>query len=153
MRALVFALAVLFATPALAVLPDEVLEDPVLEARARALSAELRCPVCRNESIDASNADLSRELRLLVRERLVAGDTDAEVMSYLVDRYGEYILLDPSRGGTNLLLWGAPLGLLLIGGAVAGVAVTRRQSAPEALSPEEEAQLTDLMEEEEDKRS
>ena len=134
-------------TPAFAVLPDEVLDDAALEARARDLSKGLRCLVCRNESIDESNAELARDLRLLVRERLVAGDTDAEVIDYVVARYGEYVLLNPPASGSNLLLWGAPLALLLLGGGVAGVYVTRQRQAvaPAGLSEQEEARLKDLM--------
>ena len=147
MRVLLLVVALLLAGPALAVLPDEVLDDPELEARARAISAELRCPVCRNESIDESTADISRELRLLVRERLVAGDSDAEVVAHIVDRYGEYVLFDPATGGTNLILWGAPLVLLILGGALATVAVTRRHVTAEGLTAEEEARLTRLMRE------
>ncbi|SFI39135.1 cytochrome c-type biogenesis protein [Jannaschia pohangensis] len=141
----VLALIVGLAGPALAVLPDEVLEDVALEARARDLSKELRCPVCRNESIDESHADLAREIRLVLRERLVAGDSDAQILDYMVARYGEYVLLDPRGGGTNLILWGAPLGLLLLGGIFAAVAIGARREAPDALSPEEEARLASLM--------
>lgn len=116
--ALILSLA---ASPLLAVQPDEVLEDPVLEERARALSTGLRCLVCRNESIDESNADLARDLRLLVRERLVAGDTDEQAIAFIVDRYGEYVLLKPTAQGSNLVLWLAGPIMLLI---AAGVALT-----------------------------
>ena len=111
MRALLaLLLTLLLAAPALAVLPDEVLADPALEARARTISALLRCLVCQNESIDESNADLARELRLIVRERLVAGDTDDQVIQYLVDRYGEFVLLKPVFAPHTLILWpAAPL--------------------------------------------
>lgn len=149
MRGLIAGLCLaVFASPVLAVLPDEVLDDPVLEARARAMSKELRCLVCRNESIDESNADLARDLRLLVRERLVAGDSDAEVIAYLVDRYGEYVLLNPPVTGSNLLLWGAPLALLLLGSgiAVSHVARQRRAPVPSGLSSEEEARLRAVLE-------
>ena len=95
MRLIVFLLALVVAASAYAVQPDEMLADPRLEARARAISKEVRCLVCRNESIDDSNATLARDLRLLVRERLVAGDSDAEVLDYLVERYGEFVLLKP----------------------------------------------------------
>ncbi|PKP63834.1 MAG: cytochrome C biogenesis protein CcdA, partial [Alphaproteobacteria bacterium HGW-Alphaproteobacteria-8] len=113
MRGLLMALALLIAAPVLAVQPDEVLDDPVLEARARALSADLRCLVCRNESIDDSHADLAKTLRLLVRERLVAGDTDAQAKQYLVDRYGEYVLLNPRFSLANALIWFSGPALLL----------------------------------------
>ena len=105
----------LWAAPLLAVEPDEVLSDPALEARARDLSQGLRCLVCRNESIDESNASLARDLRLLLRERLVAGDSDQEAVDFIVARYGEYVLLKPSNTGANRLLWAAgPLMLLLV---------------------------------------
>ncbi|MGB3406917.1 MAG: cytochrome c-type biogenesis protein [Jannaschia sp.] len=148
MKAVVLAVCVLcLAMPAKAVQPDEVLSDPVLETRARELSKGLRCLVCRNESIDESNADLARDLRLLVRERLVMGDSDADVVSYLVDRYGEYVLLNPPASGSTLLLWGAPLALLLLGGGVAVAHVSRQRSAMSAdgLNDEEEARLRDLL--------
>ncbi len=107
----------LLAAPVLAVQPDEVLDDPALEERARDLSTGLRCLVCRNESIDESNADLARDLRLLLRERLVAGDTDEEAIAFIVDRYGEYVLLKPQVTGSNLLLWLAgPIMLLIAAG-------------------------------------
>ncbi|MEM9795782.1 MAG: cytochrome c-type biogenesis protein [Pseudomonadota bacterium] len=144
MRALL--LCLLLATPALAVQPDEVLDDPVLEERARDLSKGLRCLVCRNESIDESNATLARDLRLLVRERLVAGDSDDEVIDYVVDRYGEYVLLNPPASGSTLILWGTPLALLLLGGGIAVAHVTRqRKATPEGLNAEEEARLKDLL--------
>jgi len=134
-----------FAVPAFAVQPDEVLPDAGLEARARALSANLRCLVCRNESIDDSHADLARDLRLLVRERLVAGDSDAEVMSYIVARYGEYVLLNPTTGGANLILWLAGPAMLLAG---LGLAVgTMRRRRPEAvpLSKTDQARVEEIL--------
>ena len=133
--------------PVGAVQPDEVLADPALEARARALSKGLRCLVCRNENIDESDAGIARDLRLLVRERLEAGDDDAAVIDYVVARYGEYVLLNPTGTGANLILWGTPLALLLIGGAVAATHVVRQRAAPApGLTPEEEARLARLME-------
>ena len=104
-------------TAALAVRPDEVLDDPGLEARARAISAELRCMVCQNQSIDDSDADLARDLRILVRDRLKAGDSDRQVMDYVVSRYGEFVLLRPSFSARNFLLWAMPVIVLVIGGA------------------------------------
>ena len=137
----------LLAAPVWAVEPDEVLEDPALEARARQLSTGLRCVVCRNESIDESQAELARDLRLLVRARLVEGDSDEEAIAYLVDRYGEYVLLAPTRDGSNLLLWGAPLALLLLGGGIAGAHVARQRKAEAvpALDAAEEARLRELL--------
>ncbi|WP_420584047.1 cytochrome c-type biogenesis protein [Ruegeria sp.] len=117
MKRLVLILA-LIASPLFAVQPDEVLDDPVLEQRARDLSTGLRCLVCRNESIDESNAELARDLRLLLRERLVAGDTDEEAIAFIVDRYGEYVLLKPTTSGSNLMLWLAGPIMLLIAAAI-----------------------------------
>jgi cytochrome c-type biogenesis protein CcmH len=130
-----------------AVQPDEVLPDPALEERARGISAGLRCLVCRNESIDESNAGLARDLRLLVRERLVAGDSDAEVVAFVVDRYGEYVLLRPTLGGANLLLWLAGPAMLLIAGGIAAAYLRRRARAvaPAGLSPDEEERLRELL--------
>ena len=118
----------LLAGPVFAVQPDEVLSDPALEARARLISKGLRCLVCRNESIDESNAPLARDLRLVVRERIVAGDTDAQVLDFIVARYGEFALLRPRASGANWLLWAAgPLMLLLAGGV--GVAYLRGRAS------------------------
>ncbi|ORE89856.1 cytochrome c-type biogenesis protein CcmH [Aurantimonas sp. 22II-16-19i] len=133
----------LLVAPAFAVNPDEVLADPALEARARKLSEGLRCLVCQNESIDDSNADLAKDLRLLVRARLEAGDTDTEVIDYLVSRYGEFVLLRPRLDWLNLALWATPL-VVLFGGAVLAVATVagrrrRRQAPPELSAAEEEA--------------
>jgi cytochrome c-type biogenesis protein CcmH len=125
-RAGLLALALLAAAPAGAVQPDEVLPDPALEARARELSKGLRCLVCRNESIDESHADLARDLRLLLRERLVAGDSDDEAMTFIVDRYGEYVLLTPTTGGSNLILWIAGPAMLWAGGLIAALYLRRR---------------------------
>lgn len=137
------AMALLTIAPANAVLPDEVLDDPALEQRARDLSAELRCVVCQNQSIDDSDAELARELRILVRERIVAGDSDGEILDYLVARYGDFVLLKPRFNSSTALLWAAPA-IVLIGGGVLAVAVLRRRStAPGAasLTSEEEARL------------
>ena len=147
-RALVLAVALL-AGPALAVQPDEVLDDPALEARARMLSEGLRCLVCRNESIDESHAPLARDMRLLLRERLVAGDTDAEAVGYLVDRYGEYVLLRPTTTGANLILWIAGPAMFLAGGAIAGLYLRRRATAAPAadgaLSEAEKTRLAQIL--------
>ncbi len=150
MRWLALCLALCFALPAGAVQPDEILDDPVLEERARDLSEGLRCLVCRNENIDELNADLARDLRIAVRERLVAGDTDAEVIDYLVDRYGEYVLLRPRADGANLILWLAGPAMLVAGVAVATVALGRRRGVARrdaALSAEERARLEALLKE------
>jgi cytochrome c-type biogenesis protein CcmH len=145
--ALVPAGLALTAPPVLAVQPDEVLADPALEARARAISRDLRCPVCQGEAIDDSNAPISRDLRLLVRERLVAGDNDTEVVDYIVARYGEFVLFNPRASGSGLILWLAGPAMLLAGGALA-FAVTRRRAKPEAdLSEDERARLAELMKE------
>ena len=138
------------AAPAFAVQPDEMLDDPALEARARELSQGLRCLVCRNENIDESNADLARDLRLAVRERLVAGDSDEEVIDYLVSRYGEYVLLTPRANGVNLILWLSGPVLLLLGGGIAWTYLRRRERGsqpPGELSPDERDRLRRLLEE------
>ena len=134
---------------ALAVQPDEILDDPALEARARALSKDLRCLVCRNESIDESNAELARDLRILVRERLVEGDSDKEVIDFVVARYGEYVLLSPKATGSTLILYLAGPAMLLAAFAIALGYVRRRRpaSVSEDLSDEEQARLKELMDE------
>ncbi len=141
--------ALLFVTGAAAVNPDERLDDPVLEDRARDISAELRCLVCQNESIDASNADLAKDLRLLVRERLEAGDTDAQVIDYVVDRYGEFVLLRPRFSSTNLLLWLGPAILFALAAFGAWRFVRAQRHAapvePAPLSDTERRALDDLM--------
>lgn len=144
MRRLLLAAAFLLAAfPAFAVNPDEVLSDPALEARARALSAQLRCMVCQNQSIDDSNAELARDLRLLVRERLTNGDSDEAVMNYVVSRYGEFVLLNPRLRGETLLLWGAPIVLFLAGAAAMVLFVHKRGGKPTGtpLSDAEKAEL------------
>ena len=146
--ATVFLMMVL-ALPVFAVQPDEILTDPAMEARARDISADLRCLVCQNQSIDDSDAPLARDLRVLVRERLLAGDTNDETVAYIVDRYGDYVLLKPPFNAETLLLWAAPLGALIIGGAIVTVFMRRRSSEPvavaQALTSEEQARLKDLM--------
>ncbi|HCP81532.1 MAG TPA: cytochrome C biogenesis protein CcdA [Octadecabacter sp.] len=146
MRWLAFVLCML-AAPLAAVQPDEVLDDATLELRARDLSVGLRCPVCRNESIDESNAGISRDLRILLRERLVAGDTDEQAVQYLVDRYGEYILLSPRVEGANFALWLAAPIMLLLAGGVAAVTIRGRSRAvgPDELSAEEKARVDKIM--------
>ena len=119
-----------------AVEPDEILPDPVLEARARAISAGLRCMVCQNESIDDSEADLAKDLRILVRERLKAGDSDDQIRAYLVQRYGDFILLKPPFEWATLLLWLGPA-LVLVLGAGASYVAARRKAADSAAAPAE----------------
>lgn len=134
------------ASPAWAVEPSEILDDPILEARARTLSEGLRCPICRNESIDESNASLSKDLRIILRERLVAGDTDAEAVDYMVQRYGEYILLNPQANGVNWLLWGAGPLMFLAALGIAGTAIRKRgQATQEVLSDDEQARLKEIL--------
>ena len=132
-----------------AVTPDERLDDPVLEARARALSAELRCMVCQNQSIDDSDAPLAHDLRVLLRERIVAGDSDKEVLDFLVARYGEFVLLTPRFSVRTALLWAAPVLLLLAGGVAAFSAMRRRKTVagpPVAtLTAEEQAALDRIL--------
>lgn len=145
MKRLLLILALL-AGPVWAVQPDEVLDDPALEQRARDLSQGLRCLVCRNENIDDSNAELARDLRLLVRERLVAGDSDDEVMAFVTDRYGEYVLLNPTTGGSNWILWGAGPVMLLLGLGIGASYLRRRSRATEEdLSDEEERRLKEIL--------
>jgi len=151
MRVLILLLALMISVPAQAVQPDEMLADPVLEARAREISKELRCLVCQNESIDDSNADLAHDLRLLVRERLAAGDTDAEAVDYIVERYGEFVLLKPRFSVANALLWLAGPLAFLAGLAVIVANIRRRKpraairEAP--LTPEEQAALEHILDE------
>lgn len=135
----------LLAAPLWAVEPAEMLDDPALEERARELSQGLRCPVCRNESIDASNAALAKELRIVLRERLVAGDTDQEAVDYLVARYGEYVLLRPDTRGANMILWLAAPVLLLIALAIGWSTIRAKRAPPPALSAEEEAELQKIL--------
>jgi cytochrome c-type biogenesis protein CcmH len=140
-----------FAGPAAAVNPDEVLDDPALEARARELSLDLRCLVCQNQSIDDSNAELARDLRLLVRERLVAGDSNEEVINYVVSRYGEFVLLTPRFSVKTVLLWGAPVVILLIGAGVMLINARGRDkmvasAGGSGLSQAEQAELAKVLE-------
>ncbi|MDX8538895.1 cytochrome c-type biogenesis protein CcmH [Mesorhizobium abyssinicae] len=146
LASLALLLGLLFAGSAFAVKPDEVLADPALEARARALSEGLRCMVCQNQSIDESDADLARDLRILVRQRLVAGDSDQQVMDYIVSRYGEFVLLKPRFSLRNALLWGTPVVLLLAGGLFILLSARSRRSAPaNTLTAEEQAALDKML--------
>ncbi|MEA2880023.1 MAG: cytochrome c-type biosis protein CcmH [Hyphomicrobiales bacterium] len=143
----------LLGAPALAVQPDEILKDAALESRARALSQELRCMVCQNQSIDDSDAPLAKDLRVLVRERLSAGDSDNQVIDFLVARYGEFVLLKPRVTAHTLLLWLAPFAALVIGGWGVVAFVRRRdnesQTAPvqEQLTPAEQSRVAELLKE------
>jgi cytochrome c-type biogenesis protein CcmH len=143
-------LALLVSSPLHAVQPDEVLTDPALEARARSLSKELRCMVCQNQSIDDSDAPLARDLRILVRERLKAGDSNAQVMEFLVARYGEFVLLRPRLSWRTALLWGLPPAVLVLGILTLAVVLRRRAGTRAAgegpnLTLEEEARLIDVL--------
>ena len=141
----------LLATPVLAVEPDEVLSDPGLEARARSISQDLRCLVCRNESIDESDAEVAKDLRLLVRERILEGDADDEVLAFIVHRYGEYVLLNPRANGANIVLWAAgPVMLLIALGLGFGYVRRRSQAAApsfRALSEDEKRRLDEVLKE------
>lgn len=144
LRALSLGLA-LWAGPAAAVQPDEVLPDPVLEARARELSRELRCMVCQNQTIDESDAPLARDLRLLVRERLQAGDSNGQVLDFLVRRYGEFVLLKPRWAWHTAALWLAPLGVLAAGTLALAFASRRGRRAESArLGEDEERRLREI---------
>jgi cytochrome c-type biogenesis protein CcmH len=149
LHAFALLIALIASSAAWAVEPNEMLADPVLEARARTISKELRCMVCQNESIDDSQAPLAHDLRVLVRERLKAGDSDAQVMSFLVSRYGEFVLLKPPLSWHTLALWGTPPGLLLFGIVMMVVVVRRRRAMPQAagaaLTPAEEARIAEVL--------
>lgn len=137
--------ALIFSNSVLAVQPDEVLKDPVLEKRARDISSGLRCLVCQNQSIDDSDAQLAKDLRLLVRERLVAGDSDEQVQDFLVQRYGEFVLLKPAFKAHTLLLWLTPVLVLVLGGAGAYAALRRRPQPAAGLDQEEQKALEALL--------
>jgi len=148
MKRILLMLSLIMSLPVYAVQPDEILDDPLLEDRARELSKGLRCLVCQNESIDDSDAALARDLRLLVRERLVAGDSDDEVLDFVVERYGEFALLQPKFGGSNLVLWIAgPLGLLFA--FIIGLNMMRRSAAnpstKDELSTDEADRLNEIL--------
>ena len=142
------------AVPALAVLPNEILDDPVLEARAREVSKGLRCVVCQNQSIDDSNADLARDMRVLVRERLVSGDSNQQVIDYMVSRYGDYVLLDPPFKATTYVLWLSPF-LFIALALLAARGIYRRREVssgadgekPQALSEKEQRRVQALLDE------
>ena len=133
--AVVFLVALVGASPSRAVQPDEILADPALESRARTLSGELRCMVCQNQSIDDSDAPLARDLRLLVRERLKAGDTDTQVLDFLTARYGQFVLLRPRFGWDTALLWLAPAVVLSIGAFSIAIMLRRRRGLPASVTP------------------
>jgi cytochrome c-type biogenesis protein CcmH len=143
------AAAIALGTPALAVQPDEKLSNPQLESRAREISAELRCLVCQNQSIDDSDAPLARDLRLLVRERLQAGDSNDKVLQFLVDRYGEFILLRPPFSLRTYALWGAPLLILLMGIVLVRRTVMASRGrdipSPPDLTAQEQQRLRELL--------
>lgn len=146
MKRLVLILCLL-ASPLIAVEPDEVLDDPVLEERARIISAEVRCVVCQNEPIDSSNAGVARDLRMIIRERLVAGDTNQQVFDFLVLRYGDYVLFKPPWKPSTYALWLGPFVILFGGFACVVFALMRRRGVkPEGLSAEDEAKLDALRE-------
>lgn len=151
MKWFVFLIA-LIATPLWAVEPDEVLDDPVLEERARVISANVRCVVCQNEPIDSSNAGVARDLRILIRERLVAGDSNEEIYAFLVARYGDFVLFRPPLKPSTYLLWGGPLLILLLGGMAVVYTLRRRpeEQKANALSAEEQARLDALLSEKDD---
>jgi cytochrome c-type biogenesis protein CcmH len=143
---LIAATALVLAAPAWAVTPDEQLQDPKLEARARALSQELRCLVCQNQSIDDSAAPLAHDLRVILRERIAAGDTDKEAVGYLVRRYGDFVLLRPPFQADTWALWLGPLAVLLLGGAGVALYMGGRAGASEPpLTPADEARAAQLM--------
>jgi len=152
MRVLALILGILWAASAAAALPSEMLADPGLEARAREISKELRCLVCQNQSIDESNADLAHDLRLLVRERLKAGDSDAQVVAFIVDRYGQFVLLKPLVEPATYLLWLTPVLAVVLGATGIVVYLRRRRGIavePAALSAAEETRLKKILEERE----
>ena len=147
---LMLCIALLFANVAIAINPYEVLKDPALETRARALSVDIRCLVCQNQSIDDSDADLAKDLRTLVRERLTAGDSDADIKKFLVARYGKFILLRPPVQGETYLLWFGPLLILLLGGIGIFIFVRRQRAKPAppggaGLTADEEKRITALL--------
>jgi cytochrome c-type biogenesis protein CcmH len=148
MARLVLALALLLSVAmAQAVEPGEMLKDPALEARARAISQQIRCVVCQNQTIDDSNADLAHELRIVLRERLAAGDTDQQVKDFLTARYGDFVLLNPPFRAKTFILWIGPAMVFLMGGAIIALTLSRRRHAPRPapLSSDESRRLAQLI--------
>jgi cytochrome c-type biogenesis protein CcmH len=137
--------SLLAASPALAVQPDEVLKDPTLEARARSISAGLRCLVCQNQSIDDSDAGVARDLRILIREQLQQDKSDEQVVAFVVDRYGEYVLLKPRLSARTLVLWLTPFVILLVGAAVLLRRRPASQPAVDSLSEAEKQALDAIL--------
>jgi cytochrome c-type biogenesis protein CcmH len=147
-RTVIMALALFWTAAAFSWEPNEVLSDPALETRAREISSQLRCLVCQNQSIDGSDADLAKDLRLLVSERLKAGDTNDEVFAFMVDRYGEFILLKPKFGLKTVLLWGLPGLLPLIGGGIIFYSLARRKKTKleiKDLSTVDKARISEII--------
>jgi len=144
---LIAALLLVHVVPAFAVNPDEILADAAQEQRAREISAQLRCMVCQNQSIDDSNADLARDLRLLVRDRIKDGDSDGQVIDYVVSRYGEFVLLKPRLSAKTMVLWAMPVVLLLIGGVSLFLVMRGRPARRSAsiLTQDEQARIDDLL--------
>lgn len=157
LRSAILAVALILAAPAAAVQPDEILADPALEERAREISKELRCVVCQNEPIDSSNAGVARDLRLLVRERLVAGDSDEEVVDFVVARYGDYVLFRPPFKPSTYALWIGPFAIMALGAIGVAVMLARRprriDAGSVALSAEEEAALAALLDDKDEGRT
>lgn len=158
MRSLIFGLVLTcLALPALAVEPAEILKDPALEARARELSKEIRCLVCQNQSIDDSNAGLAKDLRVLLRERLVAGDSDTEIKAFMVERYGDFVLLKPPVKASTYALWYGPLAVGVLGAVGVAVFLLRRRGGgaesvtPAPLSDEEQRRIAALLDEQDRK--
>ena len=147
LRALILISTLCLSGAAFAVDPSEILDDLVLEERAREISKELRCLVCQNQDIDSSNAELAKDLRVLVRERLVDGDTDEQVIAFVVDRYGDFVLLKPPVQSNTMVLWLTPILLLLVGGTMIFFLMRRQNAAGQTavLSAQEEQQIKDLL--------
>ena len=146
LRLAVLGLALVLSAPAVAVQPDEILNDPALESRARNLSRELRCMVCQNQSIDDSDAPLAKDLRILVRERLQAGDSDRQVIDYLTDRYGDFVLYRPPLKASTVALWAGPFLILLFGAWLLLRRIRKRPAGEPELSEAERARAAKLLE-------